>query len=319
MAAVGRNSEGVLIRIRYWIDNHRSLSAGIFAGVFVILLFVYLYSLTLTGEFRLDFVTSKIPRFIFVGMITTLMLTGVSYVLGMSLGFLTAYARISDIRALKALAKGYIDAFRGTPILVQILLWMIVVAALTPGYRAQAFVAAIAALTINTGAYQAEIFRGGFKAIQEGQIEAGRALGFTSWQLMKHIKLPQVLRLVTPPMTNEFIALLKASALLSIIGVVELTFIAKDEMLRTFLTLEPWTLATLLYLAMTVPLAKLVQFLEIKFRIPGLGLPSDTGLYRGRKPRPGVAASQTTMAAQSLLLRRDPLYEYFRRRNRSKV
>ncbi|MFQ5837890.1 MAG: amino acid ABC transporter permease [Thermoplasmata archaeon] len=312
-----RFSETVSLRIRYWIDDHRPLSAGIFGGGVASIFFVYLYYLILRGDFVLDFVTRNLPAFI-DGMYWTFTLTVVSFVLGISLGFMAAYARVSDVRILKGLAKGYVDALRGTPILVQISLWCVIIFTLTPGYRAQAILAGIIALTINTGAYQAEIFRGGFKAIQEGQIEAGRALGFSSWQIMRHIKLPQALRLIVPPMTNEFIALLKASALLSACGVIQLAAVASNTMIATFRTMEPWTMATLLYLSMTIPLAKLVQFFEIKFRIPGLGLPMASALSSARMP-PLAGASRTTKIAQGLYLRRDPLYEFLRKRMASKA
>jgi His/Glu/Gln/Arg/opine family amino acid ABC transporter permease subunit len=283
MVTVMRFFQTIPPRIRYWVEGHRSLSAGIFAGVVATSFFIYLYYLTLTGDFALDILTENVSAWV-DGVYWTFTLTALSFVFGLTLGFLTAYARISNVRVLKTLAKGYIDALRGTPILVQIYLWGVIIFTLTPGYRAQAVVAGIVALTINTGAYQAEIFRGGFKAIQEGQIEAGRALGFSSWQIMRYIKLPQALRLIIPPMTNEFIALLKASALLSAIGHFQLAAVASNIMIATFRTMEPWTIATLLYLSMTIPLAKLVQFLEIRFRIPGLGLPTSSALSAARMP-----------------------------------
>jgi His/Glu/Gln/Arg/opine family amino acid ABC transporter permease subunit len=318
MVTVGRFLETVPLRIRYWIGDHRSLSAGIFAGAAVGAFFAYLYYMVLEGAFVLDILTGNLSAWI-DGVYWTFTLTALSFVFGISLGFLTAYARISNVKVLKTLAKGYVDALRGTPILVQIYLWGVIIFTLTPGYRAQAVLAGIVALTINTGAYQAEIFRGGFKAIQEGQVEAGRALGFSSWQIMKYIKLPQALRLIVPPMTNEFIALLKASALLSAIGVIQVAAVASNIMIATFRTTEPWTIATLLYLSMTVPLAKLVQFLEIRFRVPGLGLPLTSTLAVGRMPPPAAGASRTQRIASPLYLRRDPLYEFFRKRMESRA
>ncbi len=178
---------------------------------------------------------------------------------------------------------------------------------MTPGYRYQAILAGMLALTINTGAYQAEIFRGGLKAIHEGQIEAGQALGFTPWRVMRHIKLPQTLRLIIPPMTNEFIALLKASALLSAIAIVEMSFVAQHLAVRFFQPIEPWTVVTLLYLSMTVPLAKVVQYLEIRFRIPGLGLPTERAFVRRSAP----GAPERSMRGAKALpdRRRNLLYE----------
>lgn len=292
-----------------WIDAHRPLTAALFAFGVVGILFFYLYLLTLSGEFRLAFALERLPFFV-QGLQLTMTLTAGSFVVGIALGFLTATARVSRFRAARAVAKGFVDVFRGTPIFVQIFLWFTVILAVIPTYQYRTVVAGLMALTINTGAYQGEIFRGGMKAIQEGQLEAGRALGFTSWQLTRHIKLPQTLRLIIPPMTNEFILLLKASALLSAINVVELAFTAQACTVRYFLPIECWTNTTLLYLAVTVPLAKLVQYMETRFRIPGLGLPTTRPIVRKMAP----PAPATVRAASAIHARRENgLYASLRR------
>lgn len=299
-------------RILSWIDAHRPLTAALFSFGIMSLFFLYLYYATITGEFRAGFAVDHLPAF-FAGMQLTLVVTVLGFSVGIVLGFMTAAARVSEVRALKAVAKGFVDAFRGTPILVQIFLWNVVITAFTPGLRVQSLIAGIIALTINTGAYQAEIFRGGFKAIQQGQVEAGRAVGFTSWQVMRHIKLPQTLRLIIPPMTNEFILLLKASALLSAISIVELSFVAQQLGVRFFLPVETWTVATFLYLSMTVPLAKLVQYMETKFRIPGLGLPIVGAMYP-RRIAPGPSASAKVLPSVTAFSRQNGLYASLRRR-----
>lgn len=295
-----------------WIDRHRPLTAAIFAFGIMGLFFLYLYFLIVTGEFNAQFVVDNLPKFL-SGLQLTLVLTAGSFIIGILLGFLTAYARVSRFRILKAIAKGYVDVFRGTPILVQIFLWFNVILAVIPTYQYRTLVAGFLALTINTGAYQGEIFRGGLKAIQEGQIEAGRALGFTSWGLMRHIKLPQTLRLIIPPMTNEFILLLKASALLSAISVVELAFVAQQLTVQFFMALEPWITVTLLYLSVTVPLAKLVQYMETKFRIPGLGLPAGRTILRRAAP-PAISGKAQTSPPVTSTRRRNGLYAYLRKR-----
>ncbi|MFQ6013609.1 MAG: amino acid ABC transporter permease [Thermoplasmata archaeon] len=298
-------------RLLHWMKVHRSVTAGVFAFAVMALFFLYLYVLTLNGEFDAEFVLDRLPEFL-LGLQLTLILTVGSFSIGILIGFLTAAARVSRSRILRGIAKGYVDVFRGTPILVQIFLWLTLILALIPTYQFRTLVAAFLALTINTGAYQAEIFRGGLKAIQEGQLEAGRALGFTRWQLMRHIQLPQTLRLIIPPMTNEFILLLKSSALVSAIGVVELAFVARRVTVQFFLPLEAWTAATLLYLAMTVPLAKLVQTLERRFRIPGLGLPVvRPGTARAPPP---VAVEEGQATGQTSTRRRNGFYLYLRRR-----
>lgn len=298
-------------RILDWVDAHRPLTAGLFAGGVFGLFFYYLYLQAVVGEFRADFVVEQLPTFLF-GLQLTMLLTAGSFAVGIGLGFLTATARVSESKAWQRIAKGYVDVFRGTPILVQIFLWFTVILAVMPTYQYRALVAAFLALTINTGAYQGEIFRGGLKAIQLGQIEAGRAIGFTPWQLTRHIKLPQTLRLIIPPMTNEFILLLKASALLTAIGIVELTFVARQCTVVYFLPQECWIAATLLYLAVTIPLAKLVQVLEKRLRIPGLGLPVAGGVTRRVRPvAPGRTPGPSTL--RGLGRRENGLYALLRR------
>ena len=296
------------------MNVHRPLTAAVFAFTVMAFFFLYLYTLTVNGEFDAQFVFDHLPEFFF-GLQLTLILTAASFSIGILIGFLTAAARVSRSRILRAIAKGYVDIFRGTPILVQILLWLTLVLALIPTYQFRTLVAGFLALTINTGAYQGEIFRGGLKAIHEGQLEAGRALGFTRWKLMRHIQLPQTLRLIIPPMTNEFILLLKSSALLSAIGVVELAFVGTRVTVQFFRPLEAWTAATLLYLAMTVPISKLVQTMETRFRIPGLGLPVG-GAGIAAPPPPDASANTGTAHAVSAR-RTNGLYVYLRKRMRA--
>ena len=300
-------------QVVYWMRARRSLMAALFAFVIVALFFLYLYFQTVSGEFDAEFVLELLPGFLF-GLQLTLALTAGSFIVGILLGFLTAAARVSGSSVLRAVAKGYVDVFRGTPILIQILLWFAVILAVMPTYTFRLFVAGFLALTLNTGAYQAEIFRGGMKAIPEGQLEAGRAIGFNSWQLMRHIRLPQTLRLIIPPMTNEFILLLKASALLSAIGITELAFVAQQCTRQFFLPFECWTTGTLLYLAVTVPLAKLVQYSETRFRIPGLGVPVARREIGPRKARTGGGGVGTT---QTRSRRANGLYSYLARRMRA--
>ncbi len=115
-------------------------------------------------------------------------------------------------------------------------------------------------------------------------------------------------------MTNEFIALLKASALLTFIGVTVLSFIASKYSSLFFIITESWTVATLLYLAMTVPLSKLVQFTEVKFKIPGLGLPIASSLPSAGVPPPAPPASKARPIHYGARPRQNPVYEYFRKR-----
>jgi polar amino acid transport system permease protein len=135
-----------------------------------------------------------------------------------------------------------------------------------------AFVAGLLAMTANTGGYQSEIFRAGIQTVHSGQVEAARAIGFSRWGAMRHVILPQALRLVIPPLTNEYIGLLKASSLLLVIGIVELTEIGRRESFFQGKPFESFAIVTALYLLITVPVSKVIQYVERRYGIPGLGV-----------------------------------------------
>ena len=178
-------------------------------------------------------------------------------------------------RFVRRVAEGYVELMRGTPLFVQIVFVWTVLLFRNPGFQDQqtlAFVAGTLAMTINTGAYQGEIFRGGFQTVHSAQVEAARAVGLSRWQTMRFVALPQALRLVVPPLTNEYVGLLKASSLLFFIGVAELTFEAKQLSNREVRIFEVFVVVTAIYLLITVPLSNAVQALERRFRIPGLGI-----------------------------------------------
>lgn len=175
-------------------------------------------------------------------------------------------------RVIRRVAEGYVELMRGTPLFVQIVfVWSILVFK-APTIPRLALTAGILAMTINTGAYQGEIFRGGLQTVHPGQVEAARAVGLSRWQTMRHIVLPQALRLIIPPLTNEFIALFKASSLLFFIGVNELTGESKFLSFREVRIFEVFVVVTGIYLLITVPLSNIIQALERRLRIPGLGI-----------------------------------------------
>ena len=130
------------------------------------------------------------------------------------------------------------------------------------GQRVDPFVAAITACGINSGAYIAEIFRAGIQAIDEGQMEAGRSLGMSWVQTMRYIIVPQAFKNVIPPLGNEFIALLKDSSLVSVIGFEELTRRGQLIIARTYGSLEIWITVALIYLVMTLTISRLVSYME---------------------------------------------------------
>ena len=179
----------------------------------------------------------------------------------MIIGMFVGIARICNVKVLRFLATVYIDFLRGTPLLVQIFLIYFALP-MVLGQRVDPFIAAITACGINSGAYIAEIFRAGIQAIDEGQMEAGRSLGMTWIQTMRYIIVPQAFKNIVPPLGNEFIALLKDSSLVSVIGFEELTRRGQLIIARTYGSLEIWITVAVIYLVMTLTISRLVSYIE---------------------------------------------------------
>jgi len=200
------------------------------------------------------------------GAAVTVKITALSVFLGILIGLFVGIARISTYKIVHLAAAVYVDFLRGTPLLVQIFLVYFALPVLT-GQRIDPFVAAIAACSINSSAYVAEIFRAGIQSIDAGQMEAGRSLGMTWTQTMRYIIVPQAARRVIPPLGNEFIALLKDSSLVSVIGFEELTRRGQLIIARTYASLEIWICVAIIYLVMTVSISRLVAWLERRYKI----------------------------------------------------
>ena len=211
-------------------------------------------------DLNIDLMINSIPLLI-VGAGITIQITAISVAIGLVIGMFVGVARVSNIRPLRWLAAVYVDFLRGTPLLVQIFLIYFALPVLL-GNRVDPFIAAITACGINSGAYIAEIFRAGIQAIDDGQMEAGRSLGMTWWQTMWYIIIPQAFRNIVPPLGNEFIALLKDSSLVSVIGFEELTRRGQLIIARTYGSLEIWICVALIYLIMTLTISRFVAFLE---------------------------------------------------------
>ena len=211
-------------------------------------------------DLNIDLMINSIPLLI-VGAGITIQITAISVAIGLVIGMFVGVARVSNIRPLRWLAAVYVDFLRGTPLLVQIFLIYFALPVLL-GNRVDPFIAAITACGINSGAYSAEIFRAGIQAIDDGQMEAGRSLGMTWWQTMWYIIIPQAFRNIVPPLGNEFIALLKDSSLVSVIGFEELTRRGQLIIARTYGSLEIWICVAIIYLIMTLTISRFVAFLE---------------------------------------------------------
>lgn len=215
-------------------------------------------------QFNFDLVVNSFPLLL-VGAGVTIKITALSVALGVVIGLFVGIARISRIKILRVLAAIYVDFFRGTPLLVQIFLVYFALPVIT-GQRVDPFVAAIGSCGINSGAYVAEIFRAGIQSIDKGQMEAGRSLGMNWVQTMRYIIVPQAFKRVIPPLGNEFIALLKDSSLVSVIGFEELTRRGQLIIAKTYGSLEIWISVAVIYLAMTLTISRFVAYLERRYK-----------------------------------------------------
>lgn len=181
---------------------------------------------------------------------------------GILIGLFVSLGRISGLKILKYPAAFYVNLFRGTPLLVQLM--FIYYALPYIGVNLPPSLAGIIGLSLNSGAYVAEIFRAGILSIPKGQMEAARSLGMSYAQAMRFVIIPQALRLVIPPLTNEFVALLKDSSLLYVIQVPEIAYRMRSLASASF-NATSYTLAALIYLSLTIPLTYLASYMEKRF------------------------------------------------------
>ena len=202
----------------------------------------------------------------------TIAISVLAYLIALFCGLVFGVARISSNRPVRWLAGVYINVLRGVPLLVLIFFFYFGLGKLINLDR---FVAGVLAVGVCYGAYMAEIFRSGIEAIDYGQHEAAMSLGMTRWQTLRHIILPQSVRIVMPPAANEFIACLKDSSLVSIIGLRELTRAGREHASETFLDFHTWLVVGAIYLVMTLSLTQLVHYLEKRVAIHGYGAKRD--------------------------------------------
>ncbi len=216
-------------------------------------------------NFNFDLIFRSFPLLL-LGAGVTIQITALSVGFGLVIGMIVGIARLSKMWAVKALATVYVDFIRGTPLLVQIFIIYFALP-IVLGQRIDPFLAAITACSINSGAYIAEIFRAGIQSIDKGQMEAGRSLGMTWGQTMQYIILPQAFKRIIPPLGNEFIAMLKDSSLVSVIGFEELTRRGQMIIARTYGSFEIWVTVAFIYLLMTLTISRLVDYLERRYKI----------------------------------------------------
>jgi polar amino acid transport system permease protein len=216
----------------------------VWVGIFAVLLIIF-------NEFNLDFrFMLKYTPFIMKGVGTTIYVSLLSIVSACVLALFGALGRLSKNPIFYGTATFYISIVRGTPLIVQI--FVIYLGLPQMGIVISAVPAGIIALGVNYGAYMTEIFRAGIQSIGRGQIEAAHSLGMTYTQMMKRVVLPQALRLIIPPTGNEFIAMLKDSALVNFLGVWELFFRAIKVGRQNFRNMETLIIAGLFYWMVTI-------------------------------------------------------------------
>ena len=203
-------------------------------------------------------------KFFLRGVWMTAMMAVSALALGLPIGLGLALARVQSSRFASVPAAVYVEIMRGTPLLVQILFVYFVLP--TVGINIPAYASGVLALTLNAAAYICEVIRAGILSIDAGQMEAARALGMSYWQAMRHIILPQTFRRVVPPLTNEGIALLKDSSLVSVIGLTELARTGQELASRYAAPLTIWPFVALLYLVLTFPLTRVAEHLERRWR-----------------------------------------------------
>ncbi|UTD28036.1 amino acid ABC transporter permease [Bradyrhizobium sp. WD16] len=187
--------------------------------------------------------------FILGGVLTTVLLTAVSLVCGFALGFVLALMRRAPLRPVQAAAKFYIWLFRGTPLLVQLI--VIYTALPQLGIRFSVVEAALLGLSLNEAAYLAEIIRAGIEAVPEGQVRAARALGMSERQIMRHIVMPQAFKVIIPPLGNSVNGLLKTTSVTSVISMEELLRRTQVLIQERFMVLELFAVAAIYYLLLT--------------------------------------------------------------------
>lgn len=208
---------------------------------------------------------SRVFPFFVEAALVTLELTVLALVLGLAAAALAAAARMSRSAMLRAVGTVYVSLFRGTPCLIQ--LFVFYFGGPQIGINLEPSTAGVIGLGLNIGAYMAESIRGAVMAVDRGQTEAARTIGFSRLQTLRKVVLPQAARLMIRPLGVNTVALLKGSALVSTISVVELTYTAQRFIGSTYKPFEIFGVAALLYMIMVYAIARIVDMLDKRFAI----------------------------------------------------
>ena len=225
----------------------------------------------LKAQFVLNFITDDRWMSLLWGLFVTLKITFFAVILGFVLGFSVAivrnvYENTKKLKILNFICNVYLTVIRGTPVVVQLLIIYFVIFS---SIRIDKSIAAILAFGINSGAYQAEIFRSGINSIPRGQMEAGRSLGFSYAQTMVNIVMPQAIKNVLPTLGNEFIVLMKETSVAGYIALEDLTKAGDVIRSRTYSAMMPFLAVALLYLIMVMFFTYLLKLFERRLAISG--------------------------------------------------
>ena len=218
----------------------------------------------LKAQFILNFITDDRWMSLLRGLVVTLKVTFFAVILGFVLGFSVAivrdvYENTKKLKVLNFLCNVYLTVIRGTPVVVQLLIIYFVIFS---SIKIDKSIAAVLAFGINSGAYQAEIFRSGINSIPKGQMEAGRSLGFNYRQTMVNIIMPQAIKNVLPTLGNEFIVLMKETSVAGYIALDDLTKAGDIIRSRTYSAMMPFLAVALLYLIMVMFFSRLLKMFE---------------------------------------------------------
>lgn len=199
------------------------------------------------------------------GTLMTLKLSFLGVFFGFFLGILIMLLRRSKLKPLQAIAKIYVQIFRGTPLLVQVLISYYGFATIIPDQYASLknpFALSLIAVCMNSSAYVSEIIRGGINAVDRGQGEAAASLGMKKSQIMRYIILPQAIKTVLPALANEFVTLIKETAIVAFVGIGDIMYQAKIAQGATYKPFMPFVTAALIYLILVTVLSKVISVFE---------------------------------------------------------
>jgi len=210
-------------------------------------------------SFDWNAIRSGLP-YLLQGAGLTVFIAGVAMLLALGVGMAIAILSQVPARAVRGLVRAYVEVFRNTPLLIQIFIVYFGLPQL--GLRLSPFLSGLSALVLYTAAYNAEIFRAGLEAVPKGQHEAARSTGLSALQTLRHVIIPQAVRISFPALGNNLVSLIKNTSLVSVIGMVDLMFVANDISFNNFRTFEIYATTAVLYVLLVLGLTRVLNATE---------------------------------------------------------